>query len=179
MSSTTIVQIALTCEREMPTAGRTVGTSRSVSPGPPRSPWAHASVKRNLIVPRNFLLRVWRHAASSRSVSNTDRKCNSPLFGVSWVRPCGCDHLPPPLRAGFHPALLLTVFGTWYAAPRIPHSAETPHKFLINSRRADRLSKTGTLGVFGRAHWETRTHYSRPAAHVVVDACPCGLPECL
>jgi hypothetical protein len=38
MSSTTIVQIALTCEREMPTAGRTVGASRSVSPGPPRSP---------------------------------------------------------------------------------------------------------------------------------------------
>ena len=49
MSSTTIVQIALTCEREMPTAGRTVGASRSVSPGPPRSPWAHASVKRNCI----------------------------------------------------------------------------------------------------------------------------------
>jgi hypothetical protein len=32
MSSTTIVQTTLTCEREMATAGRTVGASRSVSP---------------------------------------------------------------------------------------------------------------------------------------------------
>ena len=61
MSSTTIVQIALTCEREMPTAGRTVGASRSVSPGPPRSPWAHASVKRNCIScqPGAGARRVW------------------------------------------------------------------------------------------------------------------------
>jgi hypothetical protein len=30
MLSTTIVQIALTCERKMPTAGRTAGASRGV-----------------------------------------------------------------------------------------------------------------------------------------------------
>jgi hypothetical protein len=50
MLSTTIVKIASTCEREeMPTAGRAAGASRSVFPGPPRSPWADASVKRKCI----------------------------------------------------------------------------------------------------------------------------------
>jgi hypothetical protein len=36
MLGMTIVQIALTCERAMPTAGRTAAASRGASPGPPR-----------------------------------------------------------------------------------------------------------------------------------------------
>jgi hypothetical protein len=108
VSQNASVRMHRTCkqarESEMPTAGRTASTSRSVSPAPPPPSWVDASVKRNCISCQPDAVGAFELNGTRRSASN------STWYGMVW---CPSLLIVPPVSAFCHGGWLRPAASIW------------------------------------------------------------------